>query len=159
MAGMFLFLIPAREVKANGASWYDSSWLYREPITIDNTGNASDLTNHQIEVTLNSSDLDFSKAQMFGTDIRFTDSDGITELNYWIESYKPATPIASIWVKIPSIPASSTKTIYLYYGNQSYTNTTYQTYHLSVDSTIHNDYGLSYPVTYEFLIPSGSSGL
>ena len=30
---------------------------------------------------------------------------------------------------------------------------------LLVDSTAHTDYGLSYPVTYEFSIPSGSSGL
>ncbi|MFA5902326.1 MAG: hypothetical protein WC836_00205 [Desulfobacula sp.] len=32
-------------------------------------------------------------------------------------------------------------------------------YRLSVDATIHNDYGLTYPATYEFLIPVGSSGL
>jgi len=30
---------------------------------------------------------------------------------------------------------------------------------LSVDTSIHNDYGLSYPATYQFSIPSGSSNL
>ncbi len=30
---------------------------------------------------------------------------------------------------------------------------------ISVDSTTHNDYGLSYPITYEFSIPPGSSNL
>ena len=32
-------------------------------------------------------------------------------------------------------------------------------YTFSVDPAIHNEYGLTYPVTYEFSIPSGSSGL
>jgi len=32
-------------------------------------------------------------------------------------------------------------------------------FQLTVDSTIHNDYGLTYPATYEFSIPAGSAGL
>jgi hypothetical protein len=51
-------------------------------------------------------------------DIRFTDSDGSTLLNYWIESGCNSAN-TKIWVKVPSIPASSTKTIYVYYGNPS----------------------------------------
>ena len=46
-------------------------------------------------------------------DVRFTDSDGMTLLNYWME--KDGT----FWAKVPSVPASSTKTIYMYYGNAS----------------------------------------
>ena len=50
-------------------------------------------------------------------DIRFTDSDGITLLNYWIEG--PCnSQNTRIWVKV-NISASSTKTIYIYYGNPS----------------------------------------
>jgi hypothetical protein len=54
-------------------------------------------------------------------DIRFTDSDATTLLNYWIESgcYSGNT---RIWIRVTSIPASSTKTIYLYYGNPSATS-------------------------------------
>ncbi|MFH7881016.1 MAG: DUF2341 domain-containing protein, partial [Candidatus Aenigmatarchaeota archaeon] len=51
-----------------------------------------------------------AKARLDYGDIRFTDSDG-TQLNYWQEAD------GKFWVKIPSIPASSTKTIYVYYGN------------------------------------------
>jgi hypothetical protein len=54
-------------------------------------------------------------------DIRFTDSDGQTQLNYWIES-GCNTSSTKIWVKVPSIPANSTKTIYVYYGNSSATS-------------------------------------
>ncbi|MEM0242889.1 MAG: DUF2341 domain-containing protein [Candidatus Aenigmatarchaeota archaeon] len=50
-------------------------------------------------------------------DIRFTDSDGITLLNYWIEPNTCNTNNTRIWVKVPNIPANSQKIIYLYYGN------------------------------------------
>jgi len=158
VTGIFLFAPKPQEAKADGESWYDSNWLYRKAITVDNTNNGNTLTDYQVEVNLDTSDFDFLKAQMFGQDIVFTDDDGTTLVDHWVQDYSPIKS-ADIWVKVPSVPASSTKTIYMYYGNSSYTNTTYQTYHISVDSTAHNDYGLSYPVTYEFLLPANSSGL
>jgi hypothetical protein len=155
----FFYFVPRpQEAKADGTNWYSSSWLYRKVITVDNTSNGNILTDYQVKVSLSTSNFDFTKAQMFGTDIVFTDSDGTTLINHWVQEYNPINT-ANIWVKVPSVPASSTKTIYMYYGNSSYTNTTYQTYHISVDSTVHNNYGLSYPVTYEFLLPANSSGL
>jgi len=52
-------------------------------------------------------------------DIRFTKSDGSTELDYWIESYTSGTS-ATVWVEFDSIPASpSTATFYIYYDNAS----------------------------------------
>jgi len=54
-------------------------------------------------------------------DIRFTDSDALTELPYWMEE-KVDGIYAIFWVKIPSIPASpDVATIYIYYGNPSAT--------------------------------------
>jgi len=56
-------------------------------------------------------------------DIRFTDSDGETELPYWMEK-KVDGGYAIFWVKIPFIPASpDTAAIYIYYGNPSATTT------------------------------------
>jgi hypothetical protein len=55
------------------------------------------------------------------SDIRFTypNPDGTEiEIPYWIES-DCNTPNTKIWVKVPNIPASSTTTIYVYYGNPS----------------------------------------
>ncbi len=97
------------------SNWYNFSWLYREPITINNTGSA--LTNYQIPLTLNLSSLIPSHMLASGNDIRFTASDGQTLLNYWIESI--STPSAAvIWVNMPSIPVGSPAvTIYMYYGN------------------------------------------
>ncbi len=57
-----------------------------------------------------------SKVRLDYGDVRFTDSDGTTLLNYWME--KDGT----FWTKIPSISASSQKTIYMYYGNAGATD-------------------------------------
>ena len=113
----FDFRFNKESAKADEASWYHTSWKYRKPITIDNTGNLDDLTNYQIKVTLSSSNFDFSKAQSSGEDLRFTDSDGTTLIDYWIESYDNSGQTATTWVEVPSISSSSTKTIYMYYGN------------------------------------------
>ncbi len=51
------------------------------------------------------------------SDIRFTSSDEISQLSYWIESYTFGVS-AIVWIKIDSIPADPfTKTIYIYYDN------------------------------------------
>jgi hypothetical protein len=97
-----------------------SGWSYRRPVTITNT--TSDLTDYQVLITLNTQTLiSQGKASSTCADLRFTDSDGETLLNYWIESDCNTTS-TKIWVKVPSIPASSTKTIYVYYGNSSATS-------------------------------------
>lgn len=49
------------------------------------------------------------------SDLRFTASDGITQLNYWIES-GCNTYYTPVWVNVSSIPTGSS-TIYMYYGN------------------------------------------
>ncbi len=98
------------------ASWYDSNWGYRKPITISNN-TASALTNFQVSVAVTfvaSMNIDFS-------DLRFTASDGTTLLNSWLEA-KTNSASATVWVKIPSIPASDSATIYMYYGNGNATD-------------------------------------
>ncbi|MGD1991551.1 MAG: DUF2341 domain-containing protein, partial [Anaerolineae bacterium] len=92
-------------------------WPYRRPITIDNTLNSDTLTDYQIQVLLDDSNFNFSQTEPSGIDLRFTDSDGGTLLNHWIEVYDTALQTATIWVEVPEIPASSEKIIYMYYGN------------------------------------------
>jgi len=112
--------------------WYNPHWLKRKAVTIDNTLNPNDLTGYQIQLNVPyDSDMnsDFS-------DLRFTDSDGQTLISYWIESYAPSDS-AAVWVKAPAIPASSTETIYMYYGNPSATSESNpdDTFDLFVDFT------------------------
>ncbi|MEM0324401.1 MAG: DUF2341 domain-containing protein, partial [Candidatus Aenigmatarchaeota archaeon] len=106
---------------ARGDSWL-SGWQYRIPITItERSGNT--LTDYQVLVLINTQNL-ISQGKMRNDcgDIRFTDSDGITLLNYWIEPNTCNTENTRIWVKVPYIPANSQKTIYLYYGNPEATS-------------------------------------
>ncbi|NIA04024.1 MAG: DUF2341 domain-containing protein [Nitrospiraceae bacterium] len=75
-------------------TWWNTSWVYRNPITIDNTGSA--LSNYQVKITVpyeQGMNLDFS-------DLRFVDSNG-TPLNYWIEDTYPKS-CAQILARDPS---------------------------------------------------------
>jgi len=87
-------------------------WAEIKEITIDNFSNFNTLVNYQIKIIVTyepEMQLDFD-------DIRFVDSDGVTFLDYWLES-KVDSRSAIFWVKVPNIPATSSKTIYMYYGN------------------------------------------
>ncbi len=102
----------------SASNWYNTSWSKRKAITITgSTGGAQ--TDYQIKTTV-SYDSDM---QPDFDDVRFTNSDGVTLLNYWLES-KTDSSTADFWVKVPSIPASpNTTIIYMYYGNSSASST------------------------------------
>jgi len=109
--GMLVLL--ATEV-VNAQGWYDPDWQYRNPVIVTNpTGNA--LTEFQVQISLDSS-FDFAQLKNDGSDIRFTDTDGITLIPFWIESWDDTEQQATIWVKVPIIPIAET-TVYMYYGN------------------------------------------
>jgi hypothetical protein len=107
---------------AGQASWWDRSWTYRKSHTI--LAQAGAATGYQIMVTVHyGSGLDSmgnvycnGKCRSDFGDIRFTDSDGTTPLNYWMES-KIDSDNAVFWVKIASDLSSQSATMYLYYGN------------------------------------------
>ena len=95
--------------------WWNSSWSYRQPINISNT--AGDLTNYQVRIDLNSSNVGANfDWDNNGSDIRFTNaSDDL--LNFWIESWNSSSQKATIWVNVTSLPNNTNTTIYMYYGN------------------------------------------
>jgi len=105
-----ILLFSSGILTAQESSWLDG-WDLRKEITITEiSGNA--LTDYQVKIEVGyepQMKSDFS-------DLRFTDSDGITLLNYWIEEYTEESS-ATVWVKVPEIPASGVKKIYMYYGN------------------------------------------
>lgn len=97
---------------SNNGDWV---WTYRREINITN-GSGGTLTDYQVKITLDNTNMSFGKAQVNGEDIRFGSEDDSLELNYWIESYSQPGETAEIWIKVPSIPVSGIK-IYIYYGN------------------------------------------
>jgi len=90
---------------------------FRKPITItERSGNT--LTDYQVPVTVDTASLiSAGKMRPDCGDIRFRDSIG-SEIPYWIES-GINTDNTRIWVKVPSIAALGSTTIYMYYGNPS----------------------------------------
>src|SRR3990172_4359786 len=106
-------------VTPEGAKLPNTSLSTRIPITFDNSASAEDLTNFPVLVKLNSSRINYSKTQDAGQDIRFTDSDGTTLLNYEIEKWDE-TGTSFVWVKVPNIPAgATTDKIYMYFNDTS----------------------------------------
>ncbi|MCD6311383.1 MAG: DUF2341 domain-containing protein, partial [Elusimicrobia bacterium] len=98
--------------------WISQNWQKRIPITINNGGSA--LTDYQVWIATSEfssaqwSDIKGGTGQLDLDDVRFTKSDKITPLNYWIDS--DTNNPAGFWVKVPSVPAGNS-TIYIYYGN------------------------------------------
>lgn len=100
-------------------AWLDPAWGYRMAVTIDNTGNVNNLVEYQVKVELDNVSFDFTQAQSGGEDVRFTESDGTTLIDYWIEEWDDVGESAIVWAEVPSIPASASTQIYIYYGNLS----------------------------------------
>ena len=102
-----------------GDSWYNSSWDYRKKLTFDNSDSSEDLTNFPVLVQLTSSNFSYNNTSSVGADIRFTDSNGTTLLDYEIEDWNQGAT-STVWVEVPQVNAtSSSDYIYMYYGNSS----------------------------------------
>jgi hypothetical protein len=99
------------------APWAYPTFMYRVPITINNP-NSYDLTDFQVSIIVDTASLiSAGKMQSSCNDIRFADESG-NALPYWVEA-GCNTASTMIWVKVPFIPASSSTTIYMYYGDPS----------------------------------------
>jgi hypothetical protein len=91
-------------------------WLYRRPVTISNSLSA--LTNYQVLVTADTAPLiSAGKMRSDCGDVRFRDSSGTVNLNYWIESGCNSAS-TKFWINVSTVPSGSS-TIYMYYGNSS----------------------------------------
>jgi YD repeat-containing protein len=98
-------------------------WTYRKAVTLSRASGA--VTNYQMKLLVGESsgaagenvDCNSHVLSTFN-DLRFTTSDGMTPLDYWIESITGTTPnrLATVWIKFDSIGTTAT-TFYMYYGN------------------------------------------
>jgi hypothetical protein len=108
-------------VHGDGENWLDG-WTYRKTHVITQKANAG--TNYQVNITAHygsGSDTGNtvylnSHSQPDFDDVRFTESDGSTLLDYWREAYYNGDN-ATFWVEISDDLTAGDSTIYLYYGN------------------------------------------
>jgi hypothetical protein len=107
--------------EAAGEAWL-TGYNYRKKITI--TGQSGAGSNYQVKLTIGSSaggDFNLGGAALsFPNDIRFTDDDGSTQLDYWIENI--ASDPITVWVEVADSLESNVD-IYIYYGKSSDTTT------------------------------------
>jgi uncharacterized protein DUF2341/3-keto-disaccharide hydrolase len=90
-------------------------------ILVDNTPNASALASYPVRVVFNSAaPIAQGKMRPDGADLRFTDADGVSSLSYWIES-GIGTGVTNVWVNVPSIARTSSKTIHMSYHDPAAT--------------------------------------
>ncbi len=107
-------------------NWYNSSWLYRQGITIDSDNVDFSLSGSLsqfpvlISLTDGSNSL-FGNAQPDGDDILFTASDGHTKIPHEIQAYDDTGGSEELlaWVRVPTFNNGSNTVIYMYYGNAS----------------------------------------
>lgn len=104
------------------SDWFNSNWQYRREVTFDNSG-GQQLNDAQVLVRLHATDadavnIDYAATRDAGEDLRFVDADG-TLLDHQIEVWDEAGS-SYVWVEVPQIDAASTTdSIFLYYGNAS----------------------------------------
>lgn len=98
----------------DGAGWLDG-WDYQQGITI--TGSTGAGVNYPVYLNVTYD----SNMQVDFDDLRFTDDDGSTLLDHWLE-YKVDSSYAEVWVKVTD-NLNDTQIIYLYYGNDAVSTT------------------------------------
>lgn len=117
-----VFNLPASSISPDikDKNWL-AGWDYRKSHTIQGSVGAG--TDYQIKITVHYPKgvdsgpdvyLDAKCQKNFG-DVRFTSADGLTVLNYWVETTTDGDQ-AVFWVKIND-NLDFNQTIYLYYGN------------------------------------------
>ncbi len=94
-----------------------NSWTRRIPVTVNNTATTA-IEDYQVLIDLgtDASSL-FGNTQSDGGDIRVAGSigDGTDNIIYSLESYDDSGNTGEMWVQIPSVAASSSEIIYIYY--------------------------------------------
>jgi hypothetical protein len=102
-------------------AWYNNNWTYRKSHLI--TGASGAGSDYQVKLTVHYGvGTDSGENVYLGSngktdfsDLRFTDNDETTLLDYWVQE-KTDSDNAVVWVKVAD-DLGSNATIYIYYGN------------------------------------------
>lgn len=94
-------------------------WPYETEVTLTETSGSTQ-TSYQVllDIVATSLNPDYLWSTG-GDDLRVVDTDGSTELDFFIESWDAGAQTARVWVLFPSLTGSANRDIYLYYGNTS----------------------------------------
>ncbi|MCW4035117.1 MAG: DUF2341 domain-containing protein [Candidatus Bathyarchaeota archaeon] len=126
LSTFFFSFAPIPAIYGDGENWLEG-WSYRKSHVIEKATGAG--TNYQVSITVDyGSGSDFEgtvyvneKCRSNFQDIRFTEDDGETELDYWIE--KTGLNDAVFWVEVSGNLTAGDVLIYIYYGNSGVSDT------------------------------------
>jgi hypothetical protein len=99
-----------------------SEWLkllkgvFKYDVTINNTQLNQTLTDYQIKLTITNNATFFNDFNNDHKYLEVYDTDQATQLSFYVEKWDTTNKNAVIWIKVPSIPASGVKNIYLKYN-------------------------------------------
>lgn len=99
------------------AEWAEQSCSFPHRIPVTITASAA---GHNTETRINLVNTDFPAAYVFsplGNDVRVFESDDTTSVDFVVAEWDDVARSASIYVRLPAIPASSSETIYIYLGD------------------------------------------
>jgi len=102
--------------------WYNNSWTYKKPITINATQIDTDVAGFTFCLNLSSDSNLATYALANGNDILFTNIDNSIQLNHEIELYNNSTGRLVAWVRIPYLNSSTDTEIYMYFNNSNSPN-------------------------------------
>ncbi|HQS99778.1 MAG: transporter [Hydrogenophilales bacterium 16-64-46] len=100
-------------VTATAHAWWNDDWAARKKITLTNP--AGEVTDAPVLIRLHTGNFDFLSANEDGSDLRVVAGDDVTELKFHIEKWDGLNQLALVWVKLPSLGA--TTDAWLYFGN------------------------------------------
>lgn len=102
--------------------WWNSSWTYYKPITINDTMVNQSIGTGAFPLLVSITDADLADhAQADGDDIVFTDSGNSSQLPHEIEYWNKTTGVLVAWVNVTDI--KNVSSINMYYNNSGATNT------------------------------------
>lgn len=98
-------------------AWYNSSWLYRQKITINHTKVPGDLTSFPVLITADNIKSAFwGHVKSDGSDIVLTANDGTTKLYRELVQIDTTWQRLELWVNTSLLSATDVD-LYIYYGN------------------------------------------
>lgn len=95
-----------------------TGWRYRVPVAINNLAGAAQSQYQAKLITATQTLVANGKMNIDGSDIRFLTRTG-SVLPYWIENGTMNSNNSIFWIRLPSIAAATTDTIFLFYGNNA----------------------------------------
>lgn len=106
-----------------------TGYLFKKLITIDHTkiNGGTDLSNFPVLISMVDPNLKTVANGGFvqsanGFDIIFRNAAETVQLNHEIEKYVPSTGEIDMWVRLPTLSASSDTSMYIYYDNSAVTS-------------------------------------